>query len=684
MNSLRNILLRATAFLLPVVFFSSVTTADAARFIYYAVLNGSNEEPPNGSTAAGASQLTYDDQTHTMHLEIDISVPYNLAIDIVGAHVHAGTAQPGTGTAAPATMDPAPPDFIPPFPLAAGSYAKSFDLTQASTYHPDFIAANGGTVAGAEAALAAALAGGKAYFNVQSRDFPNGEIRGFYAVDAAEIAIEYAGERLVSGGRFIEFGDQDVGTTGTPVTFTIKSVGASPLIITGVSPVGASGNDFTVDTSTIPASLPAGTGETTFTVAFSPTVPGERRVFLTVASNNAQHREFYITLIGRGTPDPMPELSDDAVTATTGPTRLYPLANDRLGESISSVSDPAVQIEGRALIVPAGFTGSFTYDADVDDALRRATVTVLPGTPITGAKNWEGLLYDQAGRAAGLVQIAKSASGRFSASIKVGELAGKATFRLPANVQTAAGPFTAALDSAGRIAVTVGNLTGSLRRGFAKSVAQQRNIALAGLERAVPGGGTARTFTRTNGTMSFLAKLPDGRVVSCAPRILDNGSFVLYDLVAKTLPRATVTGELIAADLAATDVTGELTWLLPAQTSGLHASGLDTILTANGCIFVPGVALPNGPGTLIVAGGDLAAANTSPVSIVAGKPQKTALVPSWTVHASKGTFSARVKDPARLKAVSADGVYLPKSNSAWGHFPGLTVGGRLELVGPTQ
>ena len=48
-----------------------------------------------------------------------------------------------------------------------------------ATYNAPFVTANGGTAAGAEAALLAGIAAGKAYFNVHTQSVPGGEIRGF-------------------------------------------------------------------------------------------------------------------------------------------------------------------------------------------------------------------------------------------------------------------------------------------------------------------------------------------------------------------------------------------------------------------------------------------------------------------------------------------------------------------------
>jgi hypothetical protein len=55
----------------------------------------------------------------------------------------------------------------------------TFDLTMASSYNPAFVTAEGGTVAGAEAALVAGLLDGETYINIHTTMFPGGEIRGF-------------------------------------------------------------------------------------------------------------------------------------------------------------------------------------------------------------------------------------------------------------------------------------------------------------------------------------------------------------------------------------------------------------------------------------------------------------------------------------------------------------------------
>ena len=55
----------------------------------------------------------------------------------------------------------------------------TFDSSLASTYNPAFVTANGGSVAAAEAALAASLAADTSYLNIHTQTSPGGEIRGF-------------------------------------------------------------------------------------------------------------------------------------------------------------------------------------------------------------------------------------------------------------------------------------------------------------------------------------------------------------------------------------------------------------------------------------------------------------------------------------------------------------------------
>ncbi len=68
---------------------------------------------------------------------------------------------------------------LPGFPLnvTSGTFDQTFSLTSAAFYNPAFITANGGTVAGAEAALVTGIENTQAYFNIHTTINPGGEIR---------------------------------------------------------------------------------------------------------------------------------------------------------------------------------------------------------------------------------------------------------------------------------------------------------------------------------------------------------------------------------------------------------------------------------------------------------------------------------------------------------------------------
>ena len=139
-----------------------------------AVLGGALQSPPNASSGRGVTTLTYDSTAHTLAISVSFE---GLGSGTTAAHVHCCTTSAGSGTAAVATQTPTFSGF--PAGVTSGSYSNTFDLTLASSWNAAFITNNGGTTAGAEAALAAGLAAGKAYLNIHTSGFPGGEIRGF-------------------------------------------------------------------------------------------------------------------------------------------------------------------------------------------------------------------------------------------------------------------------------------------------------------------------------------------------------------------------------------------------------------------------------------------------------------------------------------------------------------------------
>ena len=148
--------------------------ASAAILHYHCNLSGPAEAPPNASPGIGGAEVTIDNVAHTMRVQATF---LGLLGTTTACHIHTPTAAAGTGTAGVATMTPAFTGF--PLGVTAGSMDNTFDLTLTASYNGPFVTANGGTAAGAEAALLAGIAAGKAYFNVHTQSVPGGEIRGF-------------------------------------------------------------------------------------------------------------------------------------------------------------------------------------------------------------------------------------------------------------------------------------------------------------------------------------------------------------------------------------------------------------------------------------------------------------------------------------------------------------------------
>ncbi|HTS63419.1 MAG TPA: CHRD domain-containing protein [Candidatus Acidoferrales bacterium] len=170
---MKAVLALAVCLLLP------LSAAHASTIAYFANLLGSNEVPPTGSPATGFTLVTVDTTANTMHVQVTFS---GLEAGDTASHIHC-CGPLGTNQIV-ATTTPTFPNF--PSGVTSGTYDNTLDMTQASSYNPAFITAQGGTVASAEAALFAGLAGGMAYLNIHSSMFPGGEIRGQLAAATPE------------------------------------------------------------------------------------------------------------------------------------------------------------------------------------------------------------------------------------------------------------------------------------------------------------------------------------------------------------------------------------------------------------------------------------------------------------------------------------------------------------------
>jgi hypothetical protein len=140
-------------------------------------LSGPAEAPPNASPGTGNATVNFDLTAHLLSIDMSFS---GLTSGTTASHIHCCTAPPA---AAPvATQVPTFTGF--PLGVTSGTYSRAFNTLDPATWNPTFVTANGGSVAGAEAALAAGLAAGSSYLNVHTTAFPAGEIRGFLTAAA--------------------------------------------------------------------------------------------------------------------------------------------------------------------------------------------------------------------------------------------------------------------------------------------------------------------------------------------------------------------------------------------------------------------------------------------------------------------------------------------------------------------
>jgi hypothetical protein len=158
--------------------------SSAAIIVYGVFLDGPSEFPPVPTPGTGTATITYDDVLHTLRVQASFQ---NLVGTSTVAHIHATTAVPFTGLAGVAVESPTFSNY--PVGVTAGSFDQTVDLTLPSVWSNAFLTANGGTPAGAEAGLAAAMASGRAYLNFHSTFRPGGEIRGFTAPEPGTLTM---------------------------------------------------------------------------------------------------------------------------------------------------------------------------------------------------------------------------------------------------------------------------------------------------------------------------------------------------------------------------------------------------------------------------------------------------------------------------------------------------------------
>jgi hypothetical protein len=165
--------------------------AHAIPMTFVASLNGANEIPPVVTPGSGQATVVLDPTANTLRVEVMFN---GLTSGTTASHIHCCVPSGAPGNLLVATTTPTFPEF--PLGVTSGTYDRTFDLTQASSYNPAFVTAEGGVPA-AEAALIAAIESGANYLNIHTTANPGGEIRGALVAAPEPASLVLLGSALL-------------------------------------------------------------------------------------------------------------------------------------------------------------------------------------------------------------------------------------------------------------------------------------------------------------------------------------------------------------------------------------------------------------------------------------------------------------------------------------------------------
>jgi hypothetical protein len=166
-------------------FAAALTGRLAAQSPFIAYLDGASQDPPNDSPASGFAIVTVDLALHTFRMQVRFE---NLMGAATAGGIHGVTSQQGEGTTGSATPLPAFPAF--PLGQSSGEFDLTFSFDEPTSFNPEYLAAHEG-IFRAPTVLAFGIGDGKAYVNIPSAAYPEGEIRGFLlAAQAADFDLD--------------------------------------------------------------------------------------------------------------------------------------------------------------------------------------------------------------------------------------------------------------------------------------------------------------------------------------------------------------------------------------------------------------------------------------------------------------------------------------------------------------
>jgi hypothetical protein len=123
------------------------------------------------------------------------------------------------------------------------------------------------------------------------------ELGNFYS----EINLKRGSNDIPSGTGSYDFGNETSGSSSSPVSFTIESLGDLSLHLIGTPIVSISGSDASMFSIVQPAKTLIVTGQTvSFTITFSPNSTGIKMATISIANDDTDENPYTFNITGTG------------------------------------------------------------------------------------------------------------------------------------------------------------------------------------------------------------------------------------------------------------------------------------------------------------------------------------------------------------------------------------------------